>query len=147
MNILECLYTEWGGHEVQSILLKELRFITDAPEDFDFYLALKHELKTEAMHHPVLVVPTNQERLNYMVQHWPDEYLKSTFDVYPVDWDTTDTVNIVVKGNNRVLVARELGYEYIDSILTPVNDYVEVSRTLRRAERQPELNRERTIRR
>jgi len=124
MKTLECNYNKWGGKEVVPIPLKDLRYGTTAPENEEFYINLKNDIEKDCMHDPIIVVPTTKAQLNRMSH----SEILSSIENNPIDWGSGSLANIVITGNNRMLIADELGYDSIDCVLTTPDDYVEVAR-------------------
>jgi hypothetical protein len=122
MNTLECDYIRWGGKEVVAVSLSDLRYGTIAPENKEFYNKLKGEIEKDSMRDPIIVVPITKEQVNKM-----SHLIIYSIKTNPIDWRNS-MANIVMTGNNRMLIAHELGYDSIDCVITKPNNFMEVSR-------------------
>jgi hypothetical protein len=141
MNTLKCSYDKWGSKEVVVVSLKDLYYGTSAPENEEFYNTLLKDITNNQMIDPILVTPLTKTQIDKMSQ---PEILKSITSK-PVDWDEQPSINVVMLGNNRLLIAHELGYDSIDCVFTGVDNLVEQVRIVRKA--RMENNSEDNVRR
>ena len=123
MKTLNSFYE--GQLQTEEISLDRLVPFVTKPENKAFYMKLKEEIESDnGMRHPILVVPLSPDKVKEMIKHTLNEGLKRGVSHLPLD----DTLLVIVKGNNRFYLAKELGYSKIECVVTQLNDMVGVAR-------------------
>jgi hypothetical protein len=123
MKTLKSFYE--GQLQTEEISLDRLVPFVTKPENKAFYTKLKEEVESDnGMRHPILVVPLSPDKVEEMIKHTLNQGLKRVVSHLPLD----DTILVIVKGNNRFYLAKELGYSKIECVVTQLNDMVGVAR-------------------
>jgi len=130
--------------EVVEVELDGLRCMVESPEQQDFYDNLKIEISNDGyMLDPILIVPFSKERIDHMIFNSIFRGLKNILEKNPPDWDNLSEVMVVMKGNNRVLIAKELGHDKIDAVIMKTDDVVGVGRVMKKSKTNSEIRDER----
>ena len=95
------------------------------------------------MRDPILIVPFSKERLDHMISNSIFRGLKNILEKNPPAWDNLSEVMVVMKGNNRVLIAKELGHDKIDAVIMKTDDVVGVGRVMKKSKTNSEIRDER----
>ena len=144
MTTLSSQYTSYGNMEVVEVELDGLRCMVEPPEQQDFYDKLKIEISNDGyMLDPILIVPFSKERLDHMISNSLFRGLKGILKENPPDWDNLSEVMVVMKGNNRVLIAKELGHDKINAVIMKTDDVVGVGRVMKKSKTNSEIRDER----
>ena len=119
-----------GQLQTEVISLKDLVPYVTEPENETFYIKLKEEIVADGgMRHPILVVPLSSERVKEMIKHPLNREFKEV--IKNLDTDTKENILVVIKGNNRFYLAKELKCDEIECIVTQLDDIVGVARANR----------------
>tara|TARA_R110002012_G_scaffold292118_1_gene487045 strand:+ start:123 stop:524 length:402 start_codon:yes stop_codon:yes gene_type:complete len=128
MKTLKSFYE--GQLKTEDILLTDLVPYVTKPENETFYIKLKEEIVDDGgMRHPILVVPFSSERVKEMIKHPLNRGLKEVIKNLNIDLE--ELILVVIKGNNRFYLAKELECDRIECIVTQLNDIVGVARANR----------------
>ena len=137
--LLNCEYSMWGGAKVSAVSLEDVNYMVNPPENHEFYVKTKESIMESGMRDPVCLVEVSPERLEVLQRFAEDPFLL----VQDYSYNKNGNVLMAVAGNNRILIASELGYKSIDAVVMDVDDFVAVARVRNKNQKEPESNRER----
>jgi|TARA_E500000318_G_C3446231_1_gene167014 hypothetical protein len=140
MNLLKSQFngTQWNGYDVVPLKISELW--ASVPKATihrgkEFYGPILNDIKENGLHFPLLVVHANKQQIIEQKNKYGSKLCNLPFN--KDDGWLTDKMYVVWGGSNRVRIAEELGYEYIDCCIVAPNGEFEKARGMQKMHREP----------
>lgn len=115
MKNLKCKHEVWNKRTVVSMPVAQLWASVPVAPLFNgkpFYEPVKHDIQTNGLNFPILVVKATFAELTKMkVKH------KRHLLELPTGYNPTDIIYVVWGGSNRLAIARELNYTHVDCVI------------------------------
>lgn len=112
---LKCKYTEWNNKPVVSLPVNSLWASVPVAITFQhrpFYEPVKQDIIANGLHFPILVVEAPFSELQIQKRKHSRH-----MNELPTGYQPHDVIRVVWGGSNRLAIAKELQYEFVDCVL------------------------------
>ena len=139
MSVLKSRYhgKSWNDKEVITLPIDELWASVpkaDKHKGKAFYQPVLEDIKENGLHFPLLIVEATHKQLIAEKVRYKHKMVELPFNAKNTDLDKK--IYVVWGGSNRVRIAKELGYEYVDCVLYSDGSFDE-ARSHQKLHREP----------